>query len=130
MKSLYESLFDIDDNLERLDWENIDLMSVFSARDKEEFNMICDIIDHKAEHDKKTSVDNKKIILIDVYKWRDLRAIEVGRNSRKLWYNIYWDKNKNKVVRDKVAGSYHWSDKSVWEMPDSLIPSFKEIEKM
>ena len=124
MKTLYESLFDIDDNIDKLDWDKIDLISVFNAKSKEEFMMMCDILDKRIQTEEKPS---KCIALINIYKHRSGSAIEVSRNGKKLWHNIYWDDKSNKVVRLRIPSYIHGD---CWEMPKSLIPSFKEYEKI
>lgn len=49
MRKLYESLLDIDNNIDKLDWSKIDIMTLFEAKDEAEFNNIANILNIKAE---------------------------------------------------------------------------------
>ena len=43
MKTLYESLFDIDGNFDKLDWNKIDILSLFKAKDEADFINMCEM---------------------------------------------------------------------------------------
>lgn len=121
MRKLYESLLDIDDNLDKLNWDKIDIMSLFEAKDEAEFNNIANILNIKAEKNKKNFYTPPYLIDVSYYNGRC--AVQVGRG--KLFYNIYWWKGQ--VMCDKVKD---YLNKSCWEMPADLIKSYKELKKI
>ena len=120
MKTLYESLFDIEDNLDKLDWDKIDILSLFKVRDESEFINICNILNIRAEKDKKTKMKYPPLINVKNYNGR--WAVEVGPSRGIGWYNIYW--YNGEVHCDKING--HMS-RSSWEMPESLISSYNKL---
>lgn len=123
MKTLYESLFDVEDNFDKLDWNKIDILSLFKAKDEADFINMCQILNIRAEKDKKTKMKFPPLINVENYDGR--WAVEIGPSRGIGWYNIYW--YKGKVHCDKVYG--HLS-KSCWEMPESLISSYMKLKDM
>ena len=123
MKTLYESLFDVEDNLNKLDWDKIDILSLFKVRDESEFTNICKILNIKAEKDKKTKM--KYPPLINVRNYNGRWAVEVGPSRNIGWYNIYW--YNGEVHCDKVHGRL---SRVCQEMPESLISSYTKLIDM
>lgn len=88
MKNLYESLFDIDNNIDKFNDNLIgDFQKVFSCKTKQEFNNFCEIL--------------SKILIDKPYKSNDLVCnISYLKDNNSKHYNILIGKpNKSKRYR-------------------------------
>jgi hypothetical protein len=138
MKSLYESILDIDDNISKLDWENIDLVSILDIETQEDWDNAYFALKSKMNSESKPAksvVDAGQIQLYyekgAIYINFDDRYNRIGFGTWDKSWDIAFKGNRTDIYKAAFGyGRLSYNTFKPYYMPKSLLPSYKKAIKL
>lgn len=138
MKSLYESILDIDDNISKLDWENIDLVSILDIKTQEDWDNAYFVLKSKMNSESKPAksvVDAGQTLLVyekgEIYINFDDRYNRIGFGTWDKSWDIAFKGNRVDIWRSAFGyGRLNYDTFKPHYMPKSLLPSYKKAIKL
>lgn len=132
---LNESIFDIDKNVSKLDWEDIDLVSILDIKTQEDWDNAYFVLKSKTNSESKPAksvVDCGQTLLYyekgEIYINFDDRYNRIGFGTWDKSWDIAFNGNRVYISRSAVGyGRLSYNTFKPYYMPKSLLSSYKKV---
>jgi hypothetical protein len=133
-----EGIFDVDNNISKLDWENIDLVSILNIKTQEDWDNAYFVLKAKMNSESKParSIDDFGQTLLvyekgEIYINFDDRYNRIGFGTWDKSWDIAFKGNRTDIYKAAFGyGRLSYNTFKPYYMPKSLLPSYKKAIKL